>query len=163
MKCEKCNNREATFFYSADINGEKTQRHLCTECAREEGYGGALDFDLYPAGMFESVFDDFFGDFFAPRHAMLSAFDGFGVPFRRMMAPRLTVPHMNIVVGDTNPTAVGVGEESETKIPADAGEEVRRRRELDALRQQLDEAVKAEDFEKAILLRDQIKEREKAE
>ena len=161
MKCEKCNNREVTFFYSADINGEKTQRHLCDQCAREEGYGGALDFDLHPAGMFESVFDDFFGDFFAPQRAVLSAFDGFGGPFRRMMAPRLTIPHVNFVVGDANPTAVG--EESETKIPTDAGEEVRRRRELDALRQQLDEAVKSEDFEKAISLRDQIKALEKAE
>ena len=159
MKCEKCNNREATFFYSADINGEKTERHLCAECAREEGYGGALDFDLHPAGMFESVFGDFFGDFFAPQRALLSAFDGFGDPFGRMMVPRLTIPRMNIVVGE--PAAVG--EESETKIPADAGEEVRRRRELDALRQQLDEAVKAEDFEKAITLRDQIKGIEKAE
>ena len=161
MKCEKCNNREVTFFYSADINGEKTERHLCTECAREEGYGGALDFDLHPAGMFESVFGDFFGDSFAPQHALLSGFDCFGGPFRRMMAPRLTIPHVNIVVGEANPAAVG--EESEMKIPADAGEEVRRRRELDALRQQLDEAVKAENFEKAISLRDQIKEREKAE
>ena len=161
MKCEKCNNREVTFFYSADINGEKTELHLCADCAREEGYGGALDFDLHPAGMFESFFDDFFGDFFAPQRAMLSAFDGFGSPFGRMMAPRLTIPRVNIVVGDANPAAVG--EESETKIPADAGEEVRRRRELDALRQQLDEAVKAEDFEKAITLRDQIKGIEKAQ
>ena len=161
MKCEKCNNREVTFFYSADINGEKTQRHLCTECARAEGYGGALDFDLHPAGMLDSVFEDLFGDFFAPQRALLSGFDGFGSPFGRMMAPRLTIPRVNIVVGDINPAAVG--EDSETKIPADAGEEVRRRRELDALRQQLDEAVKAEDFEKAITLRDQIKEREKAE
>ena len=163
MKCEKCNNAEATFFYSADINGEKTQRHLCAECARAEGYGGALDFDLHPAGMFDSVFEDFFGDFFAPQRALLSAFDGFGDPFRRMMAPRLTIPRVNIVLGEASPAAVGVGEESETKIPADAGEEVRRRRELDALRQQLDEAVKAEDFEKAITLRDQIKGLEKAE
>ena len=161
MKCEKCNNREVTFFYSADINGEKTERHLCAECARAEGYGGVMDFDLHPAGMFESVFNGFFGDFFAPQRAMLSAFDGFGAPFGRMMAPRLAIPRVSFVVGDTNPAAVG--EESETKIPSDAGEEVRRRRELDALRQQLDEAVKTEDFEKAISLRDQIKGMEKAE
>ena len=161
MKCEKCNNREVTFFYSADINGDKTERRLCAECARAEGYGGALDFDLHPAGMFDSVIDDFFGDFFAPQRALLSAFDGFGAPFGRMMAPKLVMPRVNIVVGDRAPAAVG--EESETKIPADAGEEVRRRRELNALRQQLDEAVKAEDFEKAISLRDQIKGMEKAE
>ena len=161
MKCEKCGNKEATFFYSANINGEKTERHLCAECARAEGYGGALDFDLRPTGMFDSVFEDFFGDFFAPQRALLSAFDGFGGTFGRMMAPRLTMPRVNIVVGGTSPAVVG--EESETKIPADAGEEVRQRRELDALRQQLDEAVKAEDFEKAISLRDQIREREKAE
>ena len=161
MKCEKCNTKEATFFYSADINGEKTKRCLCAECAREEGYGGALDFDLHPAGMFESVFEDFFGDFFAPQHALLSGFDGFGSPFGRMMAPGFAIPRVNIFVGSPDPAAVG--EAPETKIPADAGEDVRRRRELDALRQQLDEAVKAEDFEKAITLRDQIRKIEKAE
>lgn len=156
MKCEKCSDKEATFYYSSNINGEKTERHLCADCAREEGFGGALDYR--PVSMFDEMFDGFFDDFFAPRRSLLSAFDMFGSPMRRMMAPVL--PRISIVVGNPE-TRSRPQSEAEAKIPADAGAEVKARRELEALRSQLAEAVKAEDFEKAIELRDKIRGMEK--
>ena len=157
MKCEKCNEREATFYYSSDINGEKTERHLCADCAREEGFGGALDYRPMP--LFGGMLDGFFGDFFTPAGSMLSAFDMFGSPMRRMMAPAL--PRVRIVIGEPRTAPVQQKSEAETKIPEDAGEEIRARRELAALKAQLETAVKAEDFEKAIELRDRIRELEK--
>jgi hypothetical protein len=48
----------------------------------------------------------------------------------------------------------------EVSIPEDAGEEFRSRRELISLKNRLCAAVKAEDFESAAQLRDQIKEME---
>lgn len=151
MKCEKCNDREATFYYSSNINGEKTERHLCADCAREEGFGGALDYR--PATMFNSFFDDMFSDFFSP----LPSFGSFGSPFRSIMAPAM--PRLNIVINQPQ-TAVSQ-EQSEKRIPTDAGTEVKQRRELEALRQQLESAVKDENFEKAIELRDKIRELER--
>jgi len=156
MKCEKCNNKEANFYYSSNINGEKTERHLCTDCAREEGFGGALDYR--PVSMFDDMFGGFFDDFFAPSRSLLSAFDSFGSPMRRMMAPVL--PRIQFVIGEPR-TQSRPQSEAETKIPEDAGAEVKARRELEALKAQLAEAVKAEDFEKAIELRDQIRGMEK--
>ena len=157
MKCEKCNEKEATFYYSSNINGEKTERHLCAECAREEGFGSALDYR--PMTGFGGMFDSLFADVFSPRRGLLSAFDMFDRPMRRMMTAAL--PQIRIVVGQ--PQAQQPASETEQKIPEDAGEEVKARREVEALRHQLQEAVAAEDFEKAIQLRDQLKAMEKPE
>ena len=146
MKCEKCGKNEATFFYSANINGEKSERHLCADCAREEGFGGALEFER-PMGMLDGFFDDMFSDFFAPARALLPDFGMFGSPVRRIMASTGTAAARR-----TEPLT-----EVESRIPADAGGEIRSRRELEALKAQLADAVQAEDFEKAITLRDQIR------
>ncbi len=151
MKCEKCNEKEATFFYSSNINGEKSRRHLCADCAREEGFGGALDYR--PAMSFNSFFDDVFSDFFSP----LPSFGSFGSAMHRIMAP--SIPRLHLVIG-TPETKTAAASKAEQDIPADAGEDVKRRRELEALKAQLESAVKDENFEKAIELRDKIRELE---
>ena len=158
MKCEKCKEKDATFYYSSNINGEVTEKHLCGDCAREEGFGSALDYR--PTSMFDSMFDNFFGDFFSPRRSLLSAFDSFGSPLRAIMAPAL--PRVNIVIGQPQECSERAPlSETEQKIPEDAGEEVKARREIAALKHQLQEAVAAENFEKAIELRDKLRELEK--
>jgi len=154
MKCEKCGNREAVFFYSTDINGERSRGCLCADCAREEGLTGpGMGF-----GSFGGMFGGMFSDFLAPERSLLSSFGSFGVPVRSIMAPSMAVPIVNIVCGD--PEAVPC-EESESCIPDDAGQDIRRRRELEALRQQLSQAVSAEDFERAAELRDKLRAMEK--
>ncbi|MCC8048400.1 MAG: UvrB/UvrC motif-containing protein [Oscillospiraceae bacterium] len=152
MKCEKCNNNEANFYYSSNINGVKTERHLCADCAREEGFGSCLDYQ--PVSAFNSMFGSMMSDFFTPMRSMASAFGGFGLPMGGIMAPTRLFPQIQVYVG-------GAPEQSGSTIPADAGEDVKARRELEALKNQLSEAVKAEDFEKAIELRDKIKEMQK--
>lgn len=153
MKCEKCKEKEATFYYSCSINGQTTEKHLCADCAREEGFGETLDYR--PRDMFADV-EAMFQNFFAPHRSLLSSFGSFGHPLRAMMAP--AVPRMNIVIGE--PDVQERAETSESKIPVDAGEEVKARRELAALKEQLRAAVDAEDFETAITLRDEIRRRE---
>ena len=37
MKCEKCHDRNATFFFERNINGERHTYHLCHACAEEIG------------------------------------------------------------------------------------------------------------------------------
>lgn len=153
MKCERCNNNEATFYYSSNINGRKTERHLCADCAREEGLGSALDFS--GESLFSSPFDmfgDVFSDFFSPSRSLMSAFGNFGLPMGGTMTRR-SAPR--VVIGE--PDYSVAPESSETRIPVDAGDDVKQRREREALKAQLDAAVKAEDFEKAIELRDKLK------
>lgn len=155
MKCEKCGKKEASFFYSSNINGERSSRSLCEDCARAEGFGGALDYR--PTDMLGGILDEMFSDFFAPVGSFLPTFGSFGSPVRSIMTRAM--PRINVVIGQPEQTTEPQ-EESETKIPSDAGSEVRRRREMSALKHQLREAVKSEDFEKAIELRDKIRELE---
>jgi hypothetical protein len=109
-----------------------------------------------PRNPFGGCFDEpfgMFGDFLEGR--ML--FPGFG---RGMLIPMLALPRIDIQMGE-EPEAEAEGKKVEAKIPADAGEELRGKRELIALKHQLSDAVRAEDFEKAIELRDRIMELEK--
>jgi protein arginine kinase activator len=160
MKCEKCG-KEATFHYQSNINGEKTEYNLCSDCARAEGFGETI----------ERAFAPSFGGFFG-RPGLLESFFGGENPFgfgfgRALAAPTLALPWIEVSVGDRQPsTKSEEGEGNNTcgcgrcNIPEDAGEEIRAKRELVALKQQLQSAVAAEDFEKAIELRDQIKKLE---
>ena len=55
MKCERCGQREATFYYQSNINGKVTQVHLCPECAAELGYtrGMSSSFRSFRRSFFE--------------------------------------------------------------------------------------------------------------
>ena len=48
MLCEICGENEATFHYSEVVNGNKTEHHLCSECAAKTDisyYTNLLDGD----------------------------------------------------------------------------------------------------------------------
>ncbi len=156
MKCEKCNEREATFFYSSNYNGKKSERHLCADCAREEGFG-----EMLGGRVFDSAFESMFSDFFAPMRSFLSApaFDLFGGGLRGIMTPSL--PRLRFVIDEGERTQAHPMEAAEEKIPAEMDESVKLEREKAALKAQLENAVKAEDYEQAIVLRDKLRELEK--
>ena len=156
MKCEKCKEREATFFYSANINGKKTEKNLCTECAHEEGFGEMLG----GTGVFDRAFDSMIDDFFSPARSFmrLPTFDFFGEGLRSIMAPAF--PRLHLVLDGGGSAAAPAKEAAEEKIPEDMGEDVRLAREKAALKAQLSDAVKAEDYEKAIELRDALRKLE---
>ena len=154
MKCNKCGNKEAVFFYSTDINGKKSQGCLCADCAREEG----LTIPQAGFGSFGGLLGEMFSDFFAPERSLLSSFGSFGAPIRSIMAPSMAIPAVNIICGESGCAQCG---EAETRIPADAGQDIRRRRELEAIKQQLAAAVNTEDYEKAAELRDKLRTMEK--
>lgn len=61
-----------------------------------------------------------------------------------------------------SPQAAPIQEKND-KIPTDAGEEFRAKRELVSLKSQLKKAVDEENYERAIELRDQIRSREQTQ
>lgn len=155
MKCEKCNKNEANFYYKCTVNGKTEEKNLCSDCAKEEGLMQA--FDYRPASVFDELFvhpfglmDSFFGG--------SSLFSGFG---RSLMAPVLSIPRIQVVL--TQPESAAADGQMQTESAAETvtDEAVAGKRELNALKYQLQEAVKEENFEKAIELRDKIKELEK--
>ena len=143
MKCTNCGNNEANYHYRYNVNGKITEAHLCPDCAAKmEGKIGDVDFnDAFRR------FDNMFEDMWRPMSLfnMPSLFDfGFG-------APALIGARKEEKSAEASPEAAGSA----------ADTELSRRREINALRAELNEAVKAENFEKAIELRDKLRELDK--
>lgn len=146
MKCTNCGNNNVTFHYKAVVNGSKKELHLCPECAEKLGYTNDSFFGGDP---FEDMFSDFFSGFFGGRNR----FPMFG----GMLMPVLAMPRMELEVRRD-----GAAETAEpAEKPAEADSKLSRRREMNALREQMKAAVKAEEFEKAAELRDKLREMEK--
>ena len=139
MKCQNCGINEVNFHYTSNVNGCVTETHLCSRCAAESGYdiGKMLDFG--------NVFDGMF-----PMREM-NAFVPMLVPLMRSN-PMFTFTRQPIsgMIERTNPCQC-------RKPDVEVDEIMSKRRELNA---QMRLAVENEEFEKAAVLRDKIKELE---
>jgi protein arginine kinase activator len=144
MKCENCGKNEANYHYRSNINGKVTERHLCSECAGKLGYEENVFAGV--GSMFENMFSDFFGR----TERYLSSFSPW--PGMRLTMPALFMPSIEIQAENEQPAE---------KAPADP--ELKKAREINALRGQMAEAVEKEEFEKAAEIRDKIRELEKSE
>ena len=155
MKCDNCGKEEVNFHYTSNVNGSISERHLCAECAGKLGLDEKLNFadKAEPEASFEEIFADLFGA--KPTRRM---FGGVG-----MMFPTFVIPAMGLFV----PGAGAVGDmaqhEKEVEIKTEIDEDMRRRREINVMREQMRQAAEAEDFEKAAALRDTIKKMEVGE
>ena len=56
MKCENCGKNEVTFIYQSNINGQVTEKHLCSECAEKLGLTRQV------AARSQRMMRNFFGD-----------------------------------------------------------------------------------------------------
>jgi len=148
MKCQKCGKNEVSFQYSSNINGCVTQESLCLDCAAKAGYDLGQVFNN----------DRFFGGF----DSMLGGFGGFspvGFPLFGTLTP---FPLALTGVPSAQPqtetcdccTAQCAPETSDAKVDT----EMAKRREINVLQEQMRIAASKDDFEKAIELREKIKE-----
>lgn len=152
--CQKCGAKQATVFYRENKNGVERQMHLCADCAKSMGIG-----DLQ-----ENLFSSF--SLFSPhtevkqgkacplcgttlsqirrkgKFGCSSCYDTF--------APLL----------DLTPF-VGKGYGNELPVPEAKPEAPRKEKnELSDLKAQLKKAIAAEDYERAAVLRDEIRAKE---
>ena len=154
MKCENCGKNEVTFIYRSNINGRVTEKHLCAECAAEQGYTRRLAArqDRLMRGFFEDPFGgSLLNSFFRPALGGRSRFFGedlFDDFFREM--PALTAEPEAAKAKETD--------RKQEKL-VDEAEENRfdRMRRLNALRLEMKKAVHNEEFEEAARLRDEIR------
>ena len=56
MKCENCGKNEVTFIYQSNVNGQVTEKHLCSECAEKLGLTRQV------AARSQRMMRNFFGD-----------------------------------------------------------------------------------------------------
>ncbi|MDD3839500.1 MAG: UvrB/UvrC motif-containing protein [Clostridia bacterium] len=161
MYCDKCKKNVATVHYTKIINGQKTEVHLCQQCAKESGefalftpfsindllsgfldagYDSQLDYGYTSTIKCESCgmsYDDF------KKHGRLGCSDCYA-SFDSRLLPLIRKIHGNV-------QHIG-------KVPRKAGDHVRLKRERTSLKNKLQEAIKKEEFEKAAEIRDKIKE-----
>lgn len=151
MKCENCGKNEVTFVYQSNINGQVTEKHLCSECAEK------LGFTQQVAAHSRRMMQNFFGggfleDFFRPE-PFLSARRGWMLedPFEDFFA---AMPALG-----TAP-AQKTEEQKEDLVNQEEQSRFSYLRHMNSLRMEMKKAVHQENFERAAELRDQIRQLE---
>ncbi len=158
MMCEQCGKNPATMHLTQIINGEKTEKHLCVQCAQEQNGALAQVFDIGQllAGFIQDGAQISQRMPACPKCGMdLRTFRQGGLlgcmecykTFQGQLEPLLTRVHGHV-------RHVG-------KIPKRIGGAMTRQREIDKLQSELRRAIAAEEFEKAAELRDRVREIER--
>ena len=171
MLCEKCGKNQANTLLKESINGNVSEIHLCEECAAELGYNNLFhnfnpfeDMSVNLQGILGSLFSQglptqtiqsgrkcsFCGTTFEElaQSAMAGCANCYSEFYQELL------PSIQRIHGKTR----HVG-----KIPVTAGREIKLRIELENTKQQLSDAVAAQEYEKAAELRDMIRDMEKKE
>lgn len=177
MKCQNCGKNHANVSYTRIINGERTELHLCSECAKEMNI--EVNFHLG----FQDMFSDFLQDFSKVGSLAMPGFNGIrslerdwndwmGEDFLGNRIFPMTSFLTNGSDVDTEKDEVEEalnGIQRKFKKSTVAKEEKREEKEpekkpqdeIAQLKAKLQEYIKKEEYEKAAVVRDLIKEKEK--
>ncbi len=174
MLCEKCKKRTATVFYNENINGKTRSYSLCGECAAKLREQGELQDITSMIGSFADPFSQLHDQFF-------SGF--FGMPAVKSISPAKKCPVCGSTYADIAASGkvgcpacyTAFGDELSGliqsvhgtthhtgSVPARQRARKEKEEQLGRLRQELQQAVKDEQYEHAAELRDRIKSLESA-
>ena len=164
MQCQICKDREATIHLTEITGGVRTEMHICEHCAMEQGIAvkshmpvnELLSELLASAPADEELFDltdkktscEYCGFTLEQfrKEAVLGCPHDYEV-FEKSLSPLIAKAH------DGKTTHCG-------KVPSRAPKDAKKQAELLNLRQRLETAVQAEDYESAAKLRDEINQLE---
>lgn len=169
MVCQECGARPATLHFTKIVNGEKTEFHICEHCAREKGelipgtsggfsihslLSGLLDLEGANKGKTTaaSTVQDVRCEECGMTYGQFSKLGRFGCSSCYKYFDKGLDPLFKRVHGST--THVG-------KVPRRAGVQIQVRRQIDELKENMQQAIAQEEFETAAELRDQIRKLEK--
>ncbi|PSR22042.1 MAG: excinuclease ABC subunit B [Sulfobacillus acidophilus] len=159
--CQRCQTKPAQVHFSKVVNGEKSERFLCEDCAREEG---AFHFVLGPQFTVQHVLGGLIGQAGLP--ANRSQLEGptcpqCGYTFREFAdSGRLGCDHCYATFqNELSPLILRLHGrvQHRGKFPARGAQQLQAKRELEQLREAMNEAIKREAFEEAAQIRDKIK------
>lgn len=168
MICQACGKRTATTHIKTIVNGKLTQYHLCSECAKEKGYGNLfgswnLDFGNMLGGLIggNQVKEDVLrckkcGASFSEiaKTGKLGCAECY-TTFRRQLLPVIqrihgTTRHKGKTPGSS---ALRITDHNNQMMAV-------RESPIEEKKRLLRQAIEAQEFEKAAVLRDEIKEME---
>lgn len=167
MQCQECQKRPATFHYSQVINGVKSEIHVCEVCAMEKGYmtypeetslhnilSGLFNFDSSPLGSKQGSPFQQASELKCTQCGMtFSEFKRVG-KFGCAECYHAFSAHLDPIlkrVHSGNTRHYG-------KIPRRKGGHLHIERQIEMYKQELQQLVENEEFEKAAIVRDKIKE-----
>lgn len=173
MLCDNCKKNEATVHMTRVVNGKKSERHLCNACAKQQGedFGGQGFMNFGPSLWDNDFFtNDFFTNLLYPDSLLnprqetrcsqcgmtFSDFNQtgkFGCDHCYEAFEVQIAPLVRRLQGSLN---------YEGRVPSRGTGVFKTKHQIKRLRQELDKAVKAEQFEEAVRLRDEIKSLEQS-
>jgi protein arginine kinase activator len=169
MQCQRCGERPAVIHVTTIVDNEQTEQHLCEACAVAQGIQTEAALSKFPVGDFlaslgsgaGAAMPTTDGDQRCPvcgatpqefresgRLGCSACYDAFAAPLRSLLR---RIHGSSRHVGEPYTSPVGADAASQGHGAAV---------EVTALREQLQRAVDAENFELAARLRDEIRERE---
>jgi protein arginine kinase activator len=164
MQCQSCQKNEATIHLTEISDGVRTETHLCEHCAQDEGIAVKSQIPLNEllssllAAQPEDT--DAFGD---SDHKAVCPNCGFTLEQFRKEA-LLGCPHDYEIFQKSLLPLIARAHDGKTfhcgKVPSKTSFSTKKQIQLVALRQQLETAVKNEDYELAARLRDKINQLE---
>ncbi len=163
MLCESCHEKEATVHLTHVVDGKIHKHHLCEECAAQKG----LDVHAQPldlGGMMENLkaqLAQLKDTLDRPDAAGPAACPACGTTRMEILKRgRLGCDRCyEVFAAEMLPVVVSLqhGDQHLGKVPRRASAGLKNSVELARLRRELDQAVAAENYERAAKLRDQIK------
>lgn len=166
MYCEECKAKPATVHFTQNIQGKKSETHLCEDCAAKKG---AILFDIDNKFSIPNLLGSFLGY-------------NYNVPGIKSVSSGISCSNCNTNFNDIRHTGkLGCSEcysafEQELeptlrrihgnsrhigRIPLRGGGTVLIKKQINELKSQLQTAVNNEEYEKAAVIRDKIKNLEK--
>ena len=154
-KCEVCGRRRAKIHLTDFVDGKAVQKHVCEQCYKKHGGLPELDTPSIFQQLIEAV---------APQLRELSSkrcpeCGTNYLEFRQAM--KLGCPNDYEVFGDAMEQLtkrLHNATRHTGKVPLNVDAKVARQKRLQHLKQQMRQAIEKEDYERAALLRDKIRE-----
>ena len=164
MLCQRCGEKEATIHLKKIINGEKTELYLCEECAEETGQISLDGSDPFSfQSLLAGILNPGLGSSLANTQSDIKC-EKCGMPYRRFTQKGLFgCAHCYDTFGnrlDALAKRIHGSNEHTGKVPRRKGGNLRVKRQIEELRNKMQQAVESENFEKAAELRDRIHELE---
>jgi protein arginine kinase activator len=185
--CQRCNQRPATVFFSQTVGNQTTQAHLCEPCAQEQSqaYGGMNPFNINPF----ATLSDFLNNFMTWNEGAITEVNS-GRAGSVAVNPQLQCPHcgyqlstfqqngrlgctkcyesfraaLDPLISSIHGNVRHLEEPNITEIKPEglppASERRSQKPEVVEIRKKIEEAIKAEKYEEAARLRDEIKKLE---
>ena len=176
MLCDRCHSRPATIHFTKIVNGQKEELNLCPECAAQEQ--GAVPFSFYQPFNIAKFLAGLMGGFGTPVMPG-AAPEAAGAAYA---PPAVNCPSCGYNMAQFSQTGllgcpecyknfadqlnplirrVHGSNVHQGKIPKRAAEHLDTRRKVELLRQELNQLIAREEYEKAAEVRDKIRELEK--